>query len=407
MPNRKIVAEITSINEQIAGYIPNDVYMAARIRMMSTAPNRNGDVIERSFIDGVVNNASFYVGTPVKVDIGSLLEYRRLGHRFNETTREWDTDQIGSIVSFEAVEEDGEYVLYGIARIEKARYDVSAAILELYEMGALKFSFEIMAMDLRVENGLTYIGYSENNYLTAMCIVSVPAYSDATAVALVAEMENEPMEDIKDQATEVQEETVEVQAEAEAPEQVEAEVTSVEELTRGEQPEPEQPQPEKRIEETTREDDESNEEEPVQSEEASTEETGTDSPDEEPQGDSAEPKEAEVNPVEAELNELRAFKAQVEAERAEAEAQVKREKLRVFAERIGLDMEAVKNAIETLNYEAICMAELPAEKVQAEAVEDQEIRSMPMEEPQMKPADVEHGESKWAGYVTDATGIGE
>lgn len=403
MPNRKIVAEITSINEQIAGYIPNDVYMAVRIRMMSTSPNRNGDVIERSFIDGIVNNSSFYNGTPVKVDIGSLLEYRRLGHRYNEATREWHTDQIGSIVSFEAVEEDGEYVLYGIARIEKSRQDVTAAILELYEMGALKFSFEIMAMDLRVENGMTYIGFSENNYLTAMCIVSVPAYSDAEAVALVAEMENEPMDDLENKVSE-------------ATTPVDAEVTTVEELTNGEpepQPQP-APQPEKRIEETTQEDDESSENSTPSEQE--TDPTPSDSggksaevlsvsentePESTEEGNDPEP-----DPIQAELAELRAFKAQVEAERLEASMQEKREKLRVFAERIGLDTGAYEQQIHDLDYEAICMAELPAVKVEAETEEpeDNGVRGIPMEEPKMKEA---KETAKWAGYVTDATGIGE
>lgn len=410
MPNRRVVAEITSINEQIAGYIPNDVYMAVRIRMMSTAPNRNGDVIERSFIDGIVNNASFYNGTPVKVDIGSLLTYERLGHRYDQATREWHTDQIGSIVSFEAVEEDGEYVLYGIARIEKARQEVSAAILELYEMGALKFSFEIMAADLRVENGLTYIGFSENNYLTAMCIVSVPAYADAEAVALVAEMENEPMNDEEKKVIQPEE-----QAAPEA-EQVEAEVTTVEELTQG-QPEPApeaEPIPEKKIEETTQEDDESSQPAPDPEPEPDPKDSGDGTKSvktapalvqepEQPEEDGDK-----TDPVQAELEELRAFKAQVEAERREAEAEGKREKLRVFAERIGLDAAAYAQQIHDLDYEAICTAELPAEPVQAEVnepEEDKNVRGIPMEEPKMN--DAEGTRPKWEGFVTDPTGLDE
>ena len=410
MPNRRVVAEITSINEQIAGYIPNDVYMAVRIRMMSTAPNRNGDVIERSFIDGIVNNASFYNGTPVKVDIGSLLTYERLGHRYDQATREWHTDQIGSIVSFEAVEEEGEYVLYGIARIEKARQEVSAAILELYEMGALKFSFEIMAADLRIENGLTYIGFSENNYLTAMCIVSVPAYADAEAVALVAEMENEPMNDEEKKVIQPEE-----QAAPEA-EQVEAEVTTVEELTQG-QPEPApeaEPTPEKKIEETTQEDDESSQPAPDPEPEPDPKDSGDGTKSiktapalvqepEQPEEDGDK-----TDPVQAELEELRAFKAQVEAERREAEAEGKREKLRVFAERIGLDAAAYAQQIHDLDYEAICMAELPAEPVQAEVnepEEDKNVRGIPMEEPKMN--DAEGARPKWEGFVTDPTGLDE
>lgn len=410
MPNRRVVAEITSINEQIAGYVPNDVYMAVRIRMMSTAPNRNGDVIERSFIDGIVNNASFYNGTPVKVDIGRLLTYERLGHRYDQATREWHTDQIGSIVSFEAVEEEGEYVLYGIARIEKARQEVSAAILELYEMGALKFSFEIMAADLRIENGLTYIGFSENNYLTAMCIVSVPAYADAEAVALVAEMENEPMNDEEKKVIQPEE-----QAAPEA-EQVEAEVTTVEELTQG-QPEPApeaEPIPEKKIEETTQEDDESSEapdsgDEPTPPKDSGD---GTKSIKTAPalvqEPEQTEEDGDKTDPVQAELEELRAFKAQVEAERREAEAEGKREKLRVFAERIGLDAAAYAQQIHDLDYEAICMAELPAEPVQAEAnepEEDKNVRGIPMEEPKMN--DAEGTRPKWEGFVTDPTGLDE
>lgn len=185
----RLYAEVVAVDEQAS----NDVYMQVEMRMMSTAPNGNGCVIEREFMEAVVGNTAFYVGTPVKVDIAALVSGRPLGHRFDKKRKEWLADQVGAITEFSLKEEDGETVMYGKARIEKGRADVCEALIDLYESGELFFSFEITAKDIveDKQEGLIHIGASENNHLTAMCVVSVPAYDGATAVTFVAEMENE------------------------------------------------------------------------------------------------------------------------------------------------------------------------------------------------------------------------
>lgn len=185
----RLFAEVVAVEEQAS----NDVYMQVEMRMMSTAPNGNGCVIEREFMEAVVENTAFYIGTPVKVDIAALVSGRPLGHRFDKKRKEWLADQVGAITEFSLKEEDGETVMYGKARIEKGRADVCEALVDLYEDGKLFFSFEITAKDIVEDEkeGLIHIGASENNHLTAMCVVSVPAYDGATAITFVAEMEND------------------------------------------------------------------------------------------------------------------------------------------------------------------------------------------------------------------------
>lgn len=199
--NRKyqLWAEAVGVDDQPS----NDVYMQIQMRMMSTAPNGNGCVVERDFMDAVIENQDFYSGTPVKVDINALVSGDQLGHKFDSDRKEWLADQIGAITSFslkdEVDEETGETVtvMLGNARIEKGRADVCEAIIDLYEAGKLFFSFEIIASEVREdeETGLVYIGAGEHNHLTAMCVVSIPAYDGATATTFVAEMENENMND--------------------------------------------------------------------------------------------------------------------------------------------------------------------------------------------------------------------
>ena len=99
-------APVTELTEQDS----NDVYMIATIRMLSTAPNSNKHVIKADFINEIVENQEWYVGTPVKADTDRLAAGHKtgLGHLFNRRRGVYMTHQIGSILSFEAKEEDGE-----------------------------------------------------------------------------------------------------------------------------------------------------------------------------------------------------------------------------------------------------------------------------------------------------------
>lgn len=420
--NYRIVAEAVAINEQLEGYQSNDVFMAVKFRAMSTKENLNGDIIERSFMDSILASPALYIGTPIKVDIASLLRNKKLGHRFNRNTGEWETDQIGSIQSFEIEEGEDEDILYCTARIEKGKSEVCNAVSALYEDGALAFSFEIIAGDLRVENGVTYIGASENNYLTAMCVVTKPAYQDGYAVALAAEVEETDMEENKNLAVEAEvTETVE-QVEAET-EQVEAAANEVAE-------EPQHVEATENVEAavvvhecheeydsvnaydtdtgvevresvehrvcvTHVEEDAQIVDTPV---EAEAEETAVEA--------EAHENNNEMAALQAELEELRAFKANIEAEARERENVAKREKLKKFAECAGVDVDALAQEIHDLNYEAVCMAEIvekhveeqPAQKIEAEVEENNAFTLID---------DMKLSGSKWAGYISDASGMNE
>lgn len=79
--------------------------------------------------------------------------------------------------------------LIGYARINKRSTLVCEAIQEMYDQGKLNFSFEISAGSVSVVNGITIVDASEDNELTAMAVVSIPAYPESTALDLVAEAE--------------------------------------------------------------------------------------------------------------------------------------------------------------------------------------------------------------------------
>lgn len=80
--------------------------------------------------------------------------------------------------------------LIGYARINKRSKLVCEAIQELYENNALNFSFEISAGVVDVVDGISIVDANEENELTAMAVVSVPAYPESKALELVAEADD-------------------------------------------------------------------------------------------------------------------------------------------------------------------------------------------------------------------------
>ena len=123
-------------------------YVAVTMRMLSTRPNRNRQGVTEAFIDEIVANQEKYVCTPLYADEKGLLahNYNRLGHMYDPRTGVFQTDQIGGFSSFWKVE-DGTIT----------------------------------------KDGVIFIDANPNNALTGMAVVSVPAYPEATALALVAE----------------------------------------------------------------------------------------------------------------------------------------------------------------------------------------------------------------------------
>lgn len=186
----------------ISGIEANDIYMAVKVKMLSDRRNLNDTRVTAAFIEKVAADHQQYIGTPLVVDKLRLEsgQYNRLTHMQDERTGAFHSQQIGSFVAFEVLkEEDGETVLVGTARVEK-RFDCAcAAIEQLYELGKLCVSFEITASVYTQTADEIIIDADDNNKLIGMCIVSIPAYEDAKALALIASLLTEPkQEDISE-----------------------------------------------------------------------------------------------------------------------------------------------------------------------------------------------------------------
>lgn len=172
---------------------PSDIYMSITMRMFSTRPNRNNEAVTEAFIDEIVANQTKYICVPLCADTRKMVrnDYGGLGHMLNPETETFMSEQIGGFVSFKKVYDEYGISLYGEARVPKRDERVCNTLIALYEMGKLNFSFEILAGDMELKNGVWYIDASPNNTLFGMAVVSVPAYPEAKALALVAETKDE------------------------------------------------------------------------------------------------------------------------------------------------------------------------------------------------------------------------
>lgn len=124
----------------------------------------------------------------------------------------------------------GKKALVGYARVWKRYKAVCRALSQMFTDDILKFSFEINAGSLQVnENSTQIIDASVDNYLEGMCVVSFPACPEAVAEQLVAEiMIPKDGDSMKDTETKVAEAEAEVKAEAEVAEAAEAEKVEAE-----------------------------------------------------------------------------------------------------------------------------------------------------------------------------------
>lgn len=159
--------------------------------MLSDRRNLNSMRVTSAFIEQVVANRQRYIGTPLLVDKLRLEsgQYSRLTHLQDERTGAFCSQQIGSFIAFETLtEEDGETVLVGTARVEKRFERACTAIQQLYDLDELRVSFEITASVYQQLEDELIIDAADGNNLIGMCIVSIPAYEDAKALALVASM---------------------------------------------------------------------------------------------------------------------------------------------------------------------------------------------------------------------------
>ena len=167
----------------------NRRYMSLSMRMFSTRENLNHVAVTEAFIDNIIANKDEYVCMPLCADVPKMKEkdYRGLTHLYDPKTGTFLADVIGGFYDFEKVSDEFGISLIGHARVNKRIEAVCTAIEELYANNALNFSFEISAGELREENGVIIVDASDNNELTAMAVVSVPAYPESKALDLVAE----------------------------------------------------------------------------------------------------------------------------------------------------------------------------------------------------------------------------
>lgn len=385
----------------------------------------NGVRVTEAFIDDIIANADTYTCMPLCADTQKLIrgDHRGLTHMYDAKQGKFLAPMIGAFYSIRKQEDEHGVSLIGTARINKRDENVTAAIQELYDAGALKFSFEIRAAQAEEVNGVTVIDAAEGNRLTAMAVVTTPAYPSATALDLAAELDlssirmlvwqeassqlhNEcfdilqvgvdyaylylydgrmlRMEFVVEEhgitvtdMFDVRFERAEVNNEMNDQEQAMVTETTAEV----------QNPVEEQIAEEQTVSAETEQAESVVETVVSEEEPDKDETEEDTEEDEKEEKPDKMAELEAKLNELLAAKEQAEAERdrakqeaedlkaekaaaeAAAEKKQKQDKMLAFAERIGLNLaaEAVKAAVEALDYEALA-AEVP-EKAQQQEVQ--------------------------------------
>lgn len=174
----------------------NRMYFSVSMRMFSTRPNRNNEAVTEAFIDEIINNKQDYICMPLCVDV-SRLERRdtnRLTHLYDPKTNQLMADEIGSFYDFKKVNDEYGVSLIGYARINKRTPAVTEMVQKMFRDHSLYFSFEIAAGKLREENGVTVVDADPENQLTAMTIVTTPAYPESTALSMVAELRRQEME---------------------------------------------------------------------------------------------------------------------------------------------------------------------------------------------------------------------
>lgn len=183
---------LTASDISISDERQNDVFMYVGMRVASTRVNANNEGVTEGFIDSIIENQDImYNCLPLYVDLCSLKgkRYNSLTHLFDRRTGRFGTTQIGGLCGFHKAYDEYGVSLMAEARIPKREMDVCMAILDLYAIGCLNFSFEISydPESVVVINGARYVEASERNVLKGVAVVSVPAYRESTALSLVAE----------------------------------------------------------------------------------------------------------------------------------------------------------------------------------------------------------------------------
>lgn len=363
-----------SISEQKS----NDIFLCVEMRMQSTRPNGNNEGVTEGFIDEIVSNPDKYSCLPLYVDINRLRvkDYRSLGHMYNRLTNRFMSTQIGGMRAFRKVSDEYGISLMGEARIPKREVEVCQCVMEQYGMSAQNFSFEIKyaRSDTISKDGVTFVDASENNALTGMAIVSIPAYKESKAQSLVAEenvgeMECENNEEAKQLDnyegvdTMTQEEAIAIIAEKDkAIDEKDQKITDLETKVSVAEKKAEDMEDEKMEKE-----DEDKIEEFEAAKKKCAEELNAANASIAEKDKVIDEKDQKITDLEAKISELEPMKAAYETMKAESEAAIlkdKQNKAKAFAEKQRLDTESkdVADAIASLNYEAIASLAMENEK---------------------------------------------
>ena len=181
----------------------NPVFLSIRLKLADNTGNRNDEGVTAAFISDLINRQEEFECLPFYADVKNLLarNYDNLGHMYNRVTRKFSSTQIGSLTNFYSeTDNDGVISLYATARVPKREHDICVRLAELYELGKLNVSFEIKYNpEYTIEkDGVLYIDANEDNALTGLALVSVPAVADATALDMVASVADDSGEVVAD-----------------------------------------------------------------------------------------------------------------------------------------------------------------------------------------------------------------
>ena len=194
-----------SASASVSDIQSSDIYLTVKARLFDLKPNANNVRVTEAFMDEIVDNEEKYIGIPLCADVKGLTTYRKIDHQYNKLTRTYGSTFIGSFYHFEKELEGDETYLIGYARIMKRHKDICAAVQMLYELGELKFSFEISASVYEMmDDGEIVVDADEGNFLEGVAIVTFPACKGAVALDLIAQEEREGDEDMENVNTEIQ-----------------------------------------------------------------------------------------------------------------------------------------------------------------------------------------------------------
>ena len=365
-----LLAEEVAIDEKRS----NDIFLLISFKLFDNKGNRNREGVTAAFISEIMNHREKYAALPIYADVPALLgkDYNDLGHKFDPETGTFGTSQIGALVDFTmSVDDVGVVSLYAEARIPKREAEICDRLQELFLRGGLNVSFEVKynPANIIMKDGVRFVDAGEGNTLTGMAIVSVPAYSDANALEMVAEAVNA---DDATQTNEVKEEVPNEELNAPAVEETKvAEAETEQVVAEAQEPAEEVAQAEVAEAEVIHEEVEVKEgftttPDGTVLHEMKTEHTVVETVDQEPAPAPApeaviadcggeDDRDRRIAELEAELARVTAELKAFQDAKALAELQAKQARAKAFAEKQGLDVadEAVANAIAQVNYEMI------------------------------------------------------